>query len=382
MRAIFLDISKAFDKVWHKGFVFKLEQNGISGTLLKLFKNLDNRKQRVIINRHFSEFTSIESGVPQGSIFGPLLFLNYTNDLEKDIKSNLKFFADDTMLFSIVINPILSAFDLNQDSDTISNWAHQWKLQFNPDISKQATEVLFSCKRGIPNHPDLYFNGNIINPVKEHEHLGLIIESTLSFKKHFFETIKKAKNFIGIIKHLSRFLPLKTLDHIYKTIARPHLDYCDIIYHIPTKQEKRGGVLSSLMKEVEKVQYQAALAVSGAWQGSNSSKLYEELGWESLADRRWCRRILQIHKIINKNTPNYLNEILPCCWRPCTPLYRLTNYNIYHEIACNSDRYKNSFTPDGIRNWNIVIRDFPDMPSINNLKKHLRSLIRPAKKLF
>ena len=106
------------------------------------------------------------------------------------------------------------------------------------------------------------------------------------------------------------------------------------------------------------------------------------MGWESLADRCWGRRILQIHKIINKNTPNYLNEILPCCRRPCRPLYRVTNYNIYHEIACNSDRYKNSFTPDGIRNWNIVIRDFPVMPSINNLKKHLLSLIRPTKKTF
>ena len=103
VRAIFLDISKAFDKVWHEGLIFKLEQNGISGGLLNLFQNyLSNRKQRVALNGFFSEYSNIESGVPQGSILGPLLFLIYINDLEKNVKSNIKFFADDTMLFSIV----------------------------------------------------------------------------------------------------------------------------------------------------------------------------------------------------------------------------------------------------------------------------------------
>ena len=102
--------------MWHKGLIFKLEQNGVSGSLLTLFQNyLDNRKQRVALNGSFSQFTRIESGVPQGSILGPLLFLVYINDLEKNIKSNVKFFADDTMLFSIVKDPYLSAHNLNHD---------------------------------------------------------------------------------------------------------------------------------------------------------------------------------------------------------------------------------------------------------------------------
>ena len=108
--------------------------------------------------------------------------------------------------------------------------------------------------------------------MKEHKHLGLVLESDLSFKKHIHEKIKKAKKNIGIIKYLSKFLPLKTLDLIYKSVVRPHFDYCDVIYHIPTKQHQLGGVLNSLMDSVEKVQYQAALAVTGAWQGSSCSK--------------------------------------------------------------------------------------------------------------
>ena len=106
VRAVFLDISKAFDKVWHDGLIFKLNQNGISGSLLKLFETyLLNRKQRVVLNGTYSDYSIIESGVPQGSVLGPLLFLIYINDLEINIKSNIKFFADDTMLFSIVKDP-------------------------------------------------------------------------------------------------------------------------------------------------------------------------------------------------------------------------------------------------------------------------------------
>ena len=110
VRAIFLDISKAFDKVWHDGLIFKMRQNGVSGRLLKLFQDyLRNRNQRVVLNGFAADYSTIESGVPQGSVLGPLLFLIYINDLEKNIKSNVNFFADDTMLFSIVNDPLISA---------------------------------------------------------------------------------------------------------------------------------------------------------------------------------------------------------------------------------------------------------------------------------
>ena len=103
---------------------------------------------------------------------------------------------------------------------------------------------------------------------------------------------------------------MKTLDQMYKALVRSHLDYCDVIYHVPSTQTPIPGVLNVLMEELEKVQYQAAMAITGVWQGSNRSKLYEELGWESLSDRRWCRRILQIDKINNNMTPLYLKNKL------------------------------------------------------------------------
>ena len=162
-RAVFLDISKAFDKVWHEGLIFKLKQNGISGSLLKLFENyLKNRKQRVVLNGSYSDYSTIESGVLQGSVLGPLLFLLYINDLERNIISNIKFFADDTMLFATVKDPVITANNLNHDLDTICQWAYQWKMEFNPDPTKQATEVLFSHKKSSPDHPQLVFNGTVV----------------------------------------------------------------------------------------------------------------------------------------------------------------------------------------------------------------------------
>ena len=117
--------------VWHDGLIFKLKQNGVSGSLLMFFQNyLNNRKQRVALNWSFSSYSTVESGVPQGSVLGPLLFLIYINDLERNIKSNINFFADDTMLFSIVKDPTISANNLNHDLDIIQQWAYQWKMEF------------------------------------------------------------------------------------------------------------------------------------------------------------------------------------------------------------------------------------------------------------
>ena len=126
VRSVFLDISKAFDKVWHDGIIYKLTQNGISGNLLNLLEDfLKERKQRVVLNGQVSTWKNINAGVPQGSILGPLLFLIYINDLTEGLTTNVKLFADDTSLFSVVHDTQTSANDLNKDLKIINNWAFQ-----------------------------------------------------------------------------------------------------------------------------------------------------------------------------------------------------------------------------------------------------------------
>ena len=177
VRFVFLDISKAFDKVWHEGVIFKLKQNGVGGNVINLLGNyLSSRKQRVVINGKTSEYFPVESGVPQDFVLDSLLFLIYVNDLEIGIKSKVNFFEDDTMIYSVVHNPTLTASVLNQDLEIISQLAHQWKMSFNPEPSKQAVEILFSQQKIKVTHPPLFFNGTIVDKVNEHKHLGLTLD--------------------------------------------------------------------------------------------------------------------------------------------------------------------------------------------------------------
>ena len=115
------------------------------------------------------------------------------------------------------------------------------------------------------------------------------------------------------------------------------------------------------MEKLEIVQYQTALSVTGAWYGSNCSKHNEELGRETLSDRRMCRRILQIHKIMNNKTPSYLKDKLP-------PKHRPFLFNVVRKIKCKTNRYMNSFFPRAISSWNLVISHFEVFPSSDSLK--------------
>ena len=147
VRGVFLDISKAFDKVWHDGIIFKLTQNRISGSLLKLLRDfLKERRKRVVFNGQASTWTNITSGVPQGSILGPILFLLYINDLSEGLSTNAKLFADDTSLFTVIHDSQTSVNALSKDLEMIHNWPFRWKMKFNPDPTKQAQEVIFIRK--------------------------------------------------------------------------------------------------------------------------------------------------------------------------------------------------------------------------------------------
>ena len=131
------------------------------------------------------------------------------------------------------------------------------------------------------------------------------------------------------------------------------------------------------MEKIEKVQYNAALAITGTWRGSNRSKLYEELGWESLNDRRWARRLTQFFKIYKNLSPAYLRNHLPL-FR--ASLYGVRHPNIFRNIYCYTSRYQNSFYPNTIKLWNVLGNEFQDCKSLLTFKKYVTSLIKPEKK--
>ena len=116
-------MSKAFEKVWDDGLIFKLQENGILGNLLKVLKHfLTNRKQRVALNGQSSSWTNVKVRVPQGSILGPFLFLKYINDLPDGLSSNTKVFTNDTSLFSVIHDSVITILEPNSDLSRIKNW--------------------------------------------------------------------------------------------------------------------------------------------------------------------------------------------------------------------------------------------------------------------
>ena len=236
VRSVFLDISKAFDKVWHEWLIFKLKQNGIFGELLHILSEfLSNRKQRVVLNSQNSSLTNAHGGVPRGSIPGPLLFLIYINDLSDNLTSNAKLFADDTSLFSVVHDVNTSAKELNDDSKKVNDQA---------------------------------FNN--------------------SFKE-----------------------------------------------------------------KLESFQYNACLALTGAIRGMSKEKIYQELGLESLRDRRWCRKLCLFFKILENENPKYLFSLIPTR----RSLYSGRNIHNIPLVNTKHDFFKNPFFPSTIIEWNKVDPD-------------------------
>ena len=149
----------------------------------------------------------------------------YINDLCEVVDSEIRIFADDTFIFDI--NPDstgLGPSNLQQDLGKITDWAHQWKMSFNPDLTKQAVEVLFSNKNKCFAQDNLTFNGILVKKVDETKHLGMILDKKLSYRTHLSEKIAKANQGIGVMKQLYTYIPRTALETIYKLYVHNHLE--------------------------------------------------------------------------------------------------------------------------------------------------------------
>ena len=166
----------------------------------------------------------------------------------------MRLFADDSFVFTPVKKVEVSHEQLVNDLETVSNWGYQWKMVFNPDITKQAVEVIFSVKKKKPFHPELKFNDIPVAREDYTKHLGLFLDSRLNFSKHITEAIRKATKGLSLMKYLSKYVSRKVLALCYKLYVRPHLDYGDVIYH-----NQRQDLMSLI-----EVQYKAALIVTVA----------------------------------------------------------------------------------------------------------------------
>ena len=326
----------------------------------------------------------VRAGVPQGSILGPLLFLVCINDLLIGIESNARIFADDTSLFKIATNNHESTSVLNNDLVKITQWANQWKMIFNPDESKQAVEIVFSSKYNPTSFDDLVFHGVGVRKVNETKHIGLVLNEKLSFQSHIDSKISKARQGVGLMKCIYPYVPRFTLELVFKLNVRPHLDYADIIFHIPYKDnpaflsEDTDESLNSLMQKIESVQYDAALSSTGAWRGSPRKELYEDLGWESLHLRREARRLCMYHEIITFKKPKYLYNVI--LERMPSSRSRGINANNVRSFHHRTESLALSFFPSTTEKWNSLEVSTKNLVLKSSFKNEMLKRIRPKRK--
>ena len=370
VRAIFCDISKAFDRVWHNGLIHKLRNVGIVGTLLNWFTDyLSNRKQRVVLPGAASDWTQIYAGVPQGSVLGPLLFLIYIHDIVENINACIRLFADDTSLYLIVENPIEAAEKLNSDLAKVHAWASKWLVTFNPSKTES---LIFSRKLNKPYHPPVYMSEQPITEVSSHKHLGLVFQQDCTWHEHIDNIKCKAWFRINIMRKLKFTLDRKSLQTIYFSFIRPLLEYANIVWDNCTQYE---------VNELEKIQHEAARIVTGATKLASINSLLTETGWETLATRRKKHKLVSFYKMQNGLSPVYLSTLLPDSVGN-TSSYNLRNINNTQTIHCNTQQYYNSFLPATIRNWNELSQEIRDSNTLTTFKQKLNANIRGVPKFY
>ena len=269
-------------------------------------------------------------------------------------------------LFSVVNNIHTGGTTLSQDLKAINKWAFQWKMLFNPDLSKQAQEVIFSRKIKKLLHPTLLFNNIPLNNSLFQKHLGLTLDIKLNFSENIKSITKKISKTMGLLRKFQQILPRSTLLTTYKTFVRSRLDYADIIYD--------QAYNSAFHHKLESIQYNACLAITGAIRGTSTEKIYQELGLESLKSRRWFRKLCHFYKIFNDKSPSYLLNLIPNFNRVENTKF---SYNI-PTIKVKHDYFKNSFFPSAISEWNKLDLNIRNSASLNAFKKKLLNFIRPC----
>ncbi len=338
----FLDLTRAFDTVWHKGLLYKLEKYGIrdhvgGSKLYSWFKSyLSNRGHRVSIDGKTSTIRYINAAVPQGSVLGPLLFLVYINDVTLDIQSDIFLFADDTSIFKSGKNNIQLAQCINSDLNKISLWAKRWKININP--TKTVT-MLFSKKTSPDRNFQIKINNEVIKLSNAHKHLGLWLTSNLQWKKHIKEVSAKARKRLGCLQNNKFRMSRKSLEICYLTFVRPVLEYGNVLYDSASNEDL------DLLTDIEK---EALRVITGARKRCNLDLLYNEFKWPSLETRRENQKIVTLGKIIIKQFPNYLVRDLPTFYRDS----RNHRKNTFATPPSKHDYYTKSFIPSSTDLWN------------------------------
>ena len=217
---VYLDFAKAFDKVPHMRLLSKLEAHGIRGKILIWIGSwLRDRRQRVSVEGELSEWAAVKSGVPQGSVLGPLLFLIYINDIDEDIISKFSKFADDSKVAKVV-NNLEDSEILRDDIVKLQKWSHDWQVEFNSDKCK----VMHIGKKSL--NCEYKLNSITLKLTESERDMGTEVDKSFKFSDRCNKIANSANAVIGMIKRTITCRRKDIMVRLYKALVRPKLEYC------------------------------------------------------------------------------------------------------------------------------------------------------------
>ena len=357
--SVFFDIRKAFDSVSHELLLSKLARIQVNPFIIEWIRSyLTNRSQKVVVDGEESSVLPVLSGIPQGSVLGPLLFILFINDVTLHISpgSRLSLFADDMTLFR-TISTIDDYWILQCDVTAVASWIEDHNLSLQP---AKCCSMVISRKRSCALPPPTIFVGDWpLAKVSSVKYLGVHINSDLSWSTHINNLCCRARRLTGLLyRQFYNNADTKTLLQLYKTFIRPHLEYCSIVW---------DPYLSKDREALEKVQRFGLRVCLKKWD-LDQEQLLLATNMDSLADRRSRAKLSHLYKIMHDLT-DY----------PDAPLsHKVRHYDARQENSeqlivprARTLQYQRSYFPDSILKWNSLPSEVTACSSLSLFRKYL-----------
>ena len=348
---IYLDFAKAFDSVPHERLLSKVKACGINGKVWGWIRDfLHDRKQRVVLGQERSQWRPVTSGIPQGSVLGPLLFIIFINDLPKEIESYTKIFADDTKLFKAIEDATDSNI-IQCDLQKLLDWSKKWQLPFNTAKCK----VLHYGKDN--PHFNYIMENNILKKALEEKDLGVTFDDNLNFKIHIRNITAKANSRVGLIKRSFLHLSIDSFIPLFKALIRPLLEYCSNIWFPVTQLE---------INEIEKVQRRATKLIPSLKNTPYPDRL-KYLNLHTLKFRRERNDMIQTFRIL-KN----IDELDIATFFELDTVNRTRGHSLkLKKPRVESRTRQNSFSQRIINPWNSLPESAVSCTTLNSFKTEL-----------